>query len=90
MFQHVLHPCLWPPFARWADADDGAVVAVDQAMRGHMIVDFKKLYLGRWQPSQGQVNIAGKNLPGGPVAQFDDVAFGMGQNFHFVLCDMGP
>jgi len=25
-----------------------------------------------------------------PVAQFDHMAFGIGQNSHFVLCNMGP
>jgi hypothetical protein len=89
LLEQGLDPLLWPPFARRADADDGPVIAVDEAMRGDMIVDFKKLKFGRWQPSQGQVNIAGVNLPNGPVAQLDDVAFGMGQNFHLLLCEMG-
>jgi hypothetical protein len=40
--------------------------------------------LGRWQPSQGQVDIAGINLLNGPVAQLDDVTFGTGQNFHLL------
>jgi len=43
MFEQGLDPLLWPPFAPRANADDRPVVAVDQAMRGHMIVDFKKL-----------------------------------------------
>jgi hypothetical protein len=34
---------VWPAFARRADADDDPVFAVDEAVRGNMIVDFKEL-----------------------------------------------
>jgi hypothetical protein len=44
MFEQVLDPLFGPPFARRANADTGPVIAVDEAMRGHMIVDFKKCH----------------------------------------------
>jgi hypothetical protein len=34
----ALTPLFWPLFARRAGTDDGPVIAVDQAVRGHMMI----------------------------------------------------
>jgi hypothetical protein len=46
LFEKGLYPLVWPPFAGRADSDNGPVIAVDEPMRGYVIVDVKKLKFG--------------------------------------------
>jgi hypothetical protein len=83
--KNVLYSSFRPTFALSKNSNASSIIAVDEAVRSDVIVDFKYLDFCRGQPSQGQVNIARKNLPNGLIAQLNNMAVGMINNFQLLL-----
>src|ERR1700694_2588877 len=63
-------------------ADTGSVIEINQRVRSDLVIYLEQSQLRRRQPHQRIVHVAGENLPRRPIVQFDDMAFGMLQDFH--------
>jgi len=84
LLQHILELSYRPFLSLRTYAHTGSVIGIDERMRGDLIVYLEQPQLGRRQPCKRVVYIAGENLPRRPVIQFDEMAFGVLQDFHAV------
>ena len=63
--------------------------AADQRVRTDLIVDGQDRELGFRLSVEGKVEVAREDPPSRAVIQFDDVALGMGPDFHGASCHVG-
>src|SRR3954469_20831865 len=72
----------WPAFTKGQNPHSVSICRAAQSMRANRVTDTYDVQIGLRLPVEGEIKVAGENLPLRPIVKLDDVALGVRSDFH--------
>src|SRR4051812_48064211 len=72
----------WPAFTKRQNPHSVSICRAAQSMRANLVIDTYDLQISLRIPVEGEIKVAGENLPLRPIVKLDDVALGVRSDFH--------